>query len=126
MRLSHEHCLCSNTKLLIILHSLSGKRHGYGTLYLANTETFDGTWSSNRKNGIGTYFWADGDVDVSIYEHDVRLESIRWSKDRKSSYFLDLKSSKKSEIALAVATQIVRRWEADQLRASVSVTGSKS
>lgn len=89
----------------------SGRRHGVGTLHLANTEVFDGTWDSNMKHGIGTYFWADGDVDVSWYEQDVRLESIRWSKDRQSAYQLDLQSSKKNQIPLRHATQIVREWE---------------
>ncbi|KAL3803689.1 hypothetical protein HJC23_003743 [Cyclotella cryptica] len=89
----------------------SGRRHGIGTLHLANTEVFDGAWDSNKKHGIGTYFWADGDVDVSWYEHDVRLESIRWSKDRLSSYRLDLQSSKKNRISLQQATQIVMDWE---------------
>lgn len=97
-----------------------GKRHGLGTLYLANTEVFDGGWSYNKKNGIGSYFWSDGEVDVSIYENDVRLESIRWSKNRRSAFFLDLRTSRKKEIALELATQIVRKWEADQLRASVT------
>ena len=101
----------------LILHFAAGKRDGVGTLYLSNSEVFDGNWSFNRKNGIGTYFWADGDVDVSRYEQDVRLESIRWTKDRSHAYSLNLKSAKKKEIKLSDASQIVRGWEADQLRA---------
>lgn len=101
-----------------------GKRHGIGTLYLSNTEVFDGGWNNNKKNGIGLYFWIDGEVDVSVYINDVRVESIRWSKDRRSSFFLDLKRSEKSVIALSTATEIVRRWETNQQRASVSVAGS--
>ena len=96
---------------------VQGKRHGIGTLYLSNSEIFDGNWRLNQKNGIGTYFWADGDVDVSVYEQDVRLESIRWTKDRNCAYSLDLKSGKKKEINLSDASQIVRGWEANQLRA---------
>ena len=103
-----------------------GKRHGLGTLHLSNTEVFDGGWNDNKKNGIGLYFWIDGEVDVSLYHNDVRVESIRWSKDRRSSFFLDLKQSKKSDIALSKATEIVRGWETDQQRVSFSVAGSDS
>lgn len=90
---------------------------------MSNTEVFDGGWNDNKKNGIGLYFWIDGEVDASLYHNDVRVESIRWSKDRRSSFFLDLKQSKKSDIALSKATEIVRGWETDQQRVSFSVAG---
>ena len=104
----------------ILLHK--GKRHGLGTVYLANKEVFHGSWIANKKNGIGSYFWVDGDVDVSLYDNDVRLVSIRWSKDRRTSHFLDLKLSKKHEISLELSAKIVRKWETDQLRAAVTET----
>ena len=40
----------------------------------------------NKKHGVGMYFWIDGEVDVSWYENDTRLESIRWTKG--ATYYL--------------------------------------
>lgn len=91
-------------------------------MYLSNHEVFDGGWSYNKKHGIGSYYWTDGDVDVSLYDNDVRMDSIRWSNDRRSAFFLDLKSSRKKDIALELATQIVRKWQADQLRESITAS----
>mmetsp|Transcript_23315 Transcript_23315/g.48756 ORF Transcript_23315/g.48756 Transcript_23315/m.48756 type:complete len:1524 (-) Transcript_23315:99-4670(-) len=88
-----------------------GRRHGYGVLHLANTEVFDGNWFANKKHGIGVYYWQDGEVDVSWYQDDVRLESLRWTKDRRRSYRLDLSSSSKEQISLVRAADIVKGWE---------------
>lgn len=91
---------------------VKGQRHGFGTLYLANSkEVFDGSWYANKKHGLGTYFWSDGEVDVSLYEHDVRKESLRWSKDRNTVWQLDLKTSKKTKICLHQAAMIFREWK---------------
>ena len=88
-----------------------GRRHGHGVLHLANKDVFDGDWDTNQKHGLGVYFWADGEVDVSWYEKDVRMESVRWTKDRRLAYLLDLKGSKKEQISLNKAAKIVRGWE---------------
>ena len=88
-----------------------GRRHGHGCLHLSNTEVFDGGWDTNKKHGLGIYYWTDGDVDVSWYQHDTRKESVRWTKDRKRSYRLDLSTSKKEKITLHQASEIIRRSE---------------
>jgi hypothetical protein len=88
-----------------------GRRHGHGVLHLSNHEVFDGYWSANKKHGLGMYFWTDGEVDISWYQDDVRLESLRWTSDRRRAYRLDLASSKKQQISLARAADIVREWE---------------
>lgn len=88
-----------------------GRRHGHGVLHLANSEVFDGGWDANKKHGLGIYFWADGEADVSWYEYDQRKESIRWTKDRRRSYRLDLASSRKDQISLTEAAKIVKRWQ---------------
>lgn len=88
-----------------------GRRHGHGVLHLANKDVFDGDWDTNQKHGLGIYYWADGDVDISWYDKDTRLESIRWNKDRRLAYLLDLKGSKKEQISLNKAAKIVRGWE---------------
>jgi len=88
-----------------------GRRHGHGVLHLANSEVFDGGWDANKKHGLGIYFWADGEADVSWYEYDQRKESIRWTKDRRRSYRLDLASSRKDQISLTEASKIVKRWQ---------------
>lgn len=88
-----------------------GRRNGYGTLHLANSEVFDGGWDANKKHGLGVYFWSDGEVDVSWYEHDVRKESLRWTNDRRRAYRLDLSSSKKEPIQLQEAAQLVNQWK---------------
>lgn len=88
-----------------------GRRHGHGVLHLANTEVFDGDWDSNKKHGLGVYFWVDGEVDISWYEEDSRVESIRWTKDRRRAFQLDLESSKKEQISLVKAATIVKEWE---------------
>ena len=88
-----------------------GRRHGSGVLHLANGEVFDGDWFDNKKHGLGMYYWQDGEVDISWYQSDDRLESLRWSKDRRRAYLLDLSSSKKEQISLVRAATIVRGWE---------------
>jgi hypothetical protein len=88
-----------------------GRRHGHGVLHLSNREVFDGYWSANKKHGLGMYFWTDGEVDISWYQDDIRLESLRWTSDRRRAYRLDLASSKKEQISLARAADIVRDWE---------------
>ncbi|KAL7535763.1 hypothetical protein ACHAWF_005261, partial [Thalassiosira exigua] len=72
-----------------------GRRDGRGVLHLAKSEVFDGRWEANKKHGLGIYYWVDGEVDVSWYQEDVRLESVRWTKDRRRAYLLDLETSKK-------------------------------
>jgi len=88
-----------------------GRRHGHGVLHLSNKDVFDGDWDTNQKHGLGVYYWADGEVDISWYEKDTRLESVRWNKDRRLAYLLDLKGSKKEQISLNKAAKIVRGWE---------------
>ena len=87
-----------------------GRRHGHGTLHLANSEVFDGDWQLNKKHGLGVYYWTDGEVDISWYENDTRLESVRWTSDRRRAYILDLASSKKDPISLVKAANIVKGW----------------
>ena len=91
-----------------------GRRHGHGTLHLANTDVFDGEWKNNKKHGLGIYYWQDGEVDISWYQEDVRLESVRWTKDRRRAHLLDLSSSKKEQISLVRAASIVKGWERTQ------------
>lgn len=78
---------------------------------MANSEVFDGDWEANRKHGLGIYYWSDGEVDISWYQNDVRLKSVRWTKDRRKAFILDLTSSKKEQISLARAANIVQGWE---------------
>jgi hypothetical protein len=88
-----------------------GRRHGRGVLHLAKSEVFDGVWLANKKHGLGVYYWTDGEVDISWYENNVRLESLRWTRDRRRTCLLDLASSKKEPISLARAANIVQDWE---------------
>jgi hypothetical protein len=88
-----------------------GRRHGHGVLHLSNKDVFDGCWDANQKHGLGIYYWADGEVDISWYDKDVRSESLRWNKDRRLAYLLNLKGSKKEQISLNKAAKIVREWE---------------
>lgn len=88
-----------------------GRRHGHGILHLANSEVFDGDWVDNKKSGLGVYYWKDGEVDVSWYHDDVRLESLRWTNDRRRAYLLDLSSSRKEQISLVRAATTVKVWE---------------
>ena len=88
-----------------------GRRHGRGTLHLANSEVFDGDWQLNKKHGLVIYYWTDGEVDISWYENDARLESVRWTSDRRRAYILDLASSLKDPISLVKAANIVKGWE---------------
>jgi len=88
-----------------------GRRSGHGCLYLVNTDVYDGGWKLNKKHGLGVYYWADGEVDISWYEHDVRKESVRWTKDRRRAYALDLATSKKEQISLVRAANKIKEWE---------------
>ena len=88
-----------------------GRRHGRGILHLAKSEVFDGVWLANKKHGLGVYYWSDGEVDISWYEDNVRLESLRWTRDRRRAYLLDFASSKKEPISLVRAAKIVQDWE---------------
>jgi len=88
-----------------------GNRHGQGVLHLANGEIFDGVWLVNKKNGLGVYYWTDGEVDISWYQDNNRVESLRWTKDRRRAYLLDLVSSKKEPISLVRSASIVKELE---------------
>jgi hypothetical protein len=88
-----------------------GNRHGQGVLHLANGEIFDGVWLNNKKNGLGVYYWTDGEVDISWYQDNNRVESLRWTKDRRRAYLLDLVLSKKEPISLVRAASIVKELE---------------
>lgn len=90
-----------------------GNRHGQGVLHLANGDIFDGVWLTNKKNGLGVYYyWTTcGEVDISWYQDNVRLESLRWTKDRRRAYLLDLSSSKKEPISLVRAANMVKDLE---------------
>lgn len=88
-----------------------GRRHGHGVLHLKNKEVFDGDWQGNKKHGLGQYYWSDGECDISWYEDDVRFESVRWTKDRRRAFLLDLVTSKKEQISLVRAANIVKAWQ---------------
>jgi hypothetical protein len=88
-----------------------GRRHGRGVLHLVNSDVFDGVWLDNKKHGLGVYYWTDGEVDISWYEENVRSKSLRWTRDRRRAYLLDLASSKKEPISLVHAANIVKDWE---------------
>ena len=101
------------------------QRHGYGIAKYGDGEVFNGEWKHgmrhghgalhnwfvNKKHDIGVYYWQDGEVDVSWYQDDVRLESLRWMNDRRHSYRLDLSSSSKEQVSLVRAADVVKGWE---------------
>merc|ERR1711966_640629 len=47
-----------------------GKRQGHGVMYIDAGDTYIGSWNNGLKHGAGTYHWADGEVDVSLYQED--------------------------------------------------------
>jgi len=61
-----------------------GKRHGFGVFHIKKTgDVYRGNWAQGLKSGPGVYEYADGELDVSFYEKDVRAgEGVRWSASR--------------------------------------------
>lgn len=77
-----------------------GRRHGHGVMYIEAGDTYIGSWKNGLKHGSGTYHWADGEVDVSWYQDDVRIrEGVRWSANRLKAFRL-LRGRKKEELSL--------------------------
>ena len=62
-----------------------GKRHGFGVFHIKKTgDVYRGNWMRGLKHGAGVYEYADGELDVSVYQEDVRVgEGVRWSASRK-------------------------------------------
>jgi len=46
-------------------------------------DVYRGNWAHGLKSGPGVYEYADGELDVSYYEEDIRVgEGVRWSASR--------------------------------------------
>jgi len=62
----------------------TGKRHGFGVFHIKKTgDVYRGNWVQGLKSGSGVYEYADGELDVSYYQEDVRVgEGVRWSASR--------------------------------------------
>ena len=46
-------------------------------------DVYRGNWALGLKSGPGVYEYADGELEVSYYEEDVRVgEGVRWSASR--------------------------------------------
>ena len=46
-------------------------------------DIYRGNWGQGLKSGPGVYEYADGELDVSFYEEDIRVgEGVRWSASR--------------------------------------------
>jgi len=62
----------------------TGKRHGFGVFHINKTgDVYRGNWAHGLKSGAGVYEYADGELDVSFYQEDIRAgEGVRWSASR--------------------------------------------
>ncbi|KAL7544372.1 hypothetical protein ACHAWF_007755 [Thalassiosira exigua] len=62
----------------------TGKRHGFGVFHIQKTgDVYRGNWAQGLKSGPGVYEYADGELDVSFYQDDIRVgEGVRWSASR--------------------------------------------
>lgn len=62
----------------------TGKRHGFGVFHIKKTgDIYRGNWAHGQKSGAGVYEYADGELDVSFYQEDIRVgEGVRWSASR--------------------------------------------
>ena len=36
------------------------QKHGYGKMYYANRDLYEGTWMNDKRHGEGLYLWTDG------------------------------------------------------------------
>lgn len=49
-------------------------------------DVYRGNWAWGLKSGPGVYEYADGELDVSYYEEDIRVgEGVRWSASRRQA-----------------------------------------
>ncbi|KAL7539983.1 hypothetical protein ACHAXR_009782 [Thalassiosira sp. AJA248-18] len=65
----------------------TGKRHGFGVFHIKKTgDIYRGNWAQGLKSGPGVYEYADGELDVSFYQEDIRLgDGVRWSASRRQA-----------------------------------------
>jgi len=53
-------------------------------------DIYRGNWAEGLKSGPGVYEYADGELDVSFYQEDIRVgEGVRWSASRHQSSRLE-------------------------------------
>ena len=47
-------------------------------------DVYRGNWAQGLKSGPGVYEYADGELDVSYYQEDIRVgDGVRWSASRR-------------------------------------------
>merc|ERR1740124_758979 len=63
---------------------------GNGIFKYANGDEFAGEYSDDRKDGLGVYRRANGELDIKVYNDDLPSEGVRFSTDRKKAW--DIKS----------------------------------
>ena len=60
----------------------AGKKEGRGTFTFADGDTYVGEWKADKMEGRGTYRYASGDVEVGFYKQGVDAgEGVKWSAD---------------------------------------------
>ena len=50
---------------------------GRGVQHLAWEDAYDGTWRDCKRNGAGAYWFANGEVEVSVAEEKLRPRVTR-------------------------------------------------
>jgi hypothetical protein len=97
-------------------------------MYIEAGDTYIGSWNNGVKHGAGTYYWADGEVDVSRYNEDRRVgEGVRWNSTRSKAYRL-VRGAKKEEISLDEAYNMAEKLglNLEKMDSSVSSFTKKS
>ena len=78
------------------------------SLKVENGDVYEGGWNNGFKDGPGTYRWKDGEVDISRYSSDYRVEEgVRWSENRQRAFRL-VRGNVQEEISLGEAGRIAR------------------
>jgi len=78
------------------------------TSEVENGDVYEGGWNNGFKDGPGTYRWKDGEVDISRYSSDYRVdEGVRWSENRQRAFRL-VRGNVQEEISLGEASRIAR------------------
>lgn len=69
-----------------------------------------GDWRAGRKHGSGTYKWADGRIEVGLYEGDESVgEGVMWSADQRQAWKIVNDGREVEEVSLLEARNIATR-----------------
>ena len=76
-------------------------------MHYASGAVYQGEWVAGKKHGKGTYRWADGRVEVGLYQADCSVGvGCMWSADQRQAWKIIDDGRECHEISLAEAQRV--------------------